>query len=52
MDVREHGVSACSTSCFLIDDVAGFVALIAISHCERDKASFGWEVLVRDLLFV
>ena len=45
MDVREHGVPACSTSCFAFDNVTVFVALIAISHDEGDKVCFGREVL-------
>lgn len=46
MYMRDHSVLACSTSCFVFYDVAGFFALIAISHCEGDKVRFGREVLV------
>ena len=37
MDVWEHGVPACSTSCFAFDNVTVFVPLIAISHGEGIK---------------
>ena len=45
IDVQEHGLPACRTSCFAFDDVTVFVALIAISYGEGDKACFGREVL-------